>query len=176
MMRWWMASAIAGLAAMAAGTAGAAVPAPRVSIASFEQLAQPLPRPYDEKADKAAADRAVAAAKARAIAGRKLLLIDLGGNWCADCRILAGVMDVPEVRAFVRRHYELVMVDVGQFDRNLHIPARYGITDRLKGVPSLLVVDPRTNRLLNPGRTAALADARHLTPQALADWLAQWAR
>ena len=117
---------------------------------------------------------AVATARARARAGHKLLLIDLGGNWCLDCRILAGTIELPEVRAFVRRHYELVTVDVGRFDKNLNVPARYGITDRLAGVPALLVVDPRTNRLLDAGHVAALADARSMTPQALADWLAQW--
>ena len=69
-----------------------AAPAPHMPITSFEQLAKPLPLPYDEQAD---AKATVVAAKARAKANHKLLLIDLGGNWCLDCRILAGTMDVP---------------------------------------------------------------------------------
>ena len=40
----------------------------------------------------------------------------------------------------------------------------------------MLVVDPRTDRLVNRASIAALADARSMTPQALADWLAQWTR
>ncbi len=161
-------------AALAAGLVAGAVwaaPAPRVSIASFQQLATPLPYPYDEHAD---ADAAVFAAKQQAAAEHKLLLIDLGGNWCPDCRILAGTMALPEVKAFVRAHYVVVTVDVGRFDKNLQIPARYGIQHRLEGVPSVLIVDPTSNRLLDAGHVAALADARHMTPQALADWLAQW--
>jgi hypothetical protein len=162
------------LAALAlASPTVAAVPAPHVRARSFEQLAQPLPLPYDEKADATAA---VARARARARAAHKLLLIDLGGNWCLDCRILAGTIELPEVRAFVRRHYELVTVDVGRFDKNLNVPARYGITKRLAGVPALLVIDPRTGKLLDAGHIAALADARSMTPQSLADWLAQWVR
>jgi hypothetical protein len=43
-------------------------------------------------------------------------------------------------------------------------------------VPSLLIVDPKTDKLLNAGRVSALADARSMTPQALADWLAQWTK
>ena len=152
------------------GTASAA-PAPKVSIADFAQLQTPLPYPYDEKADAAAQ---VKAAAARAKAQRKLLLIELGGNWCPDCRILAGVLELPEVKAFVRAHYEVVTVDVGRLDKNLQIPARYGITERLKGVPALLVVDPVSDRLLNAGRVTALSDARRMSPQALADWLAHW--
>ena len=162
------------LAALAlVSPASAAIPAPHVRAQSFDQLAQPLPLPYDESADAMAA---VDKARARARVGHKLLLIDLGGNWCLDCRILAGTIDLPEVGAFVRRHYELVTVDVGRFDKNLNVPARYGITQRLGGVPALLVVDPRTDRLLDAGHIAALADARGMTPQALADWLAQWVR
>ena len=158
------------LAAGAACCANAAPP-PKVAIASFAELETPLPYPYDEAAD---ANAVVAKAKARARARHKLLLVDLGGNWCGDCRILAATIDRPEVRAFVDRHYEMVTVDVGHFDKNLQIPAHYGITKRLEGVPALLVVNPRTDALLDRGHVSALEDARHMTPQALADWLAQW--
>jgi thiol-disulfide isomerase/thioredoxin len=168
------AAAIAALSlAAAAPQAASAAKAPKVAIGSFAELKTPLPYPYDEKAD---ADAAVAKAKARAKAAHKLLLIDLGGNWCGDCRVLAGTMELPELKPFVAAHYELVTVDVGRMDRNLQVPAAYGITKRLEGVPSLLVVDPRTDKLLDEGHVAALADARHMTPQALADWLAQWTR
>jgi thiol-disulfide isomerase/thioredoxin len=161
------------LAILLSGMAGAtrAAPAPHMSIASFAQLPTPLPYPYDEKADAVAM---VAAAKARAAAEHKLLLIDLGGDWCPDCRILAGTMEQPELKSFVDAHYEVVTVDVGHFNRNLQIPARYGITKRLEGVPSVLIIDPYTDKLLDSGHVAALADARSMTPQALADWLAQW--
>lgn len=150
----------------------AAAPGPRLVERNFDELAKPLPLPYDEKAD---AEAAVKAAIARAKSNKKLLLIDLGGNWCPDCRVLAGTMELPRLKAFLRRHYELVMVDIGRYDRNMRIPSRYGVT-RPEGVPALLVIDPRNNKLLNPGRTSALADARSMTPQALADWLAQWTR
>jgi thiol-disulfide isomerase/thioredoxin len=152
---------------LAAAAQAAPAPAPKVRIGSFAELQTPLPYPYDEAAN---ADAVVAAAKARARRAHKLLLIDLGGNWCADCRILAGTMDLPELKAFVDAHYELVTVDVGHFDKNLQIPAHYGITR------SLLVVDPRTDTLLDRGHISALEDARHMTPQALADWLAEWTR
>lgn len=154
-------------------TSALAAPAPKVHIVELRDLPVPLPYPYDETAN---ADADVAAAKAKAKAGHKLLLIDLGGNWCGDCRVLAGVMDLPEMKAFIAKHYVEVSVDVGRFDRNLQIPAHYGITKRLEGVPSLLIVDPKTDKLLNRSRISALADARSMTPQALADWIAQWTK
>lgn len=157
---------------LVAGSASAAKPAPRVAAASFDQLQKPLPLPYHD----GDASAQVAAARARAKASGKLLLIDLGGNWCLDCRILAGTMELPDLEGFVKKNYEVVTVDVGRFDKNLQVPAAYGITKRLEGVPSLLIVDPKTNKLVNEGKTAALADARSMNPQALADWLAQWPR
>jgi hypothetical protein len=162
-----------GLTALLATSSLAEAPAPRLRTSSFDQLAKPLPLPYSDSAN-ALAD--VDRARKRAVAGRKLLLIDLGGNWCLDCRLLAGTMELPELKGWLQRHYEVVTVDVGRFDKNLAVPARYGIHARLKGVPSLLIVDPRSDTLLNEGRTAALSDARSMNPQGLADYLAQWAR
>ena len=163
----------AALAVSLAAPVGAAT-APRMPITSFEQLAKPLPLPYDEDAN---AHTAVAAARARALKAHKLLLIDFGGNWCLDCRILTGTIDVPALKAFVERHYEVVLVNIGRYDANMDIPASFGETDRLKaGVPALFVVDPRSGKLLDGGHVSALEDARNMTPQGLADWLAKWPR
>ncbi|HUJ03297.1 MAG TPA: thioredoxin family protein [Rhizomicrobium sp.] len=161
------------VAALAAAPAAAHAPAPKVvSIAALDELQTPLPYPYDPGAD---ANADVEAAFAKARTEHKRVLIDLGGNWCGDCRVLAGVMALPEVRRFLDAHYIVVDVDVGRFDRNLQIPARFGITQRLEGVPSILVADP-DGKLIDAGHVSALADARSMTPQALADWLAQWTK
>ncbi len=147
-----------------------AAQAPRLSVSSLSDLTVPE-RPYDETAN---ADAAVTAAFAAAKAAHKRVLIDLGGNWCADCRILAGVMALPEMRRFLEAHYVVVSVDVGRFNRNLQVAARFGITQRLEGVPSVLIADSG-GTLVNRDHIAALADARSMTPQAIADWLAEWA-
>ena len=153
----------------AMATAAVGAHAPSAPISSLAELPTPLPAPYDSSADAA---RQVAAAKARARASGKLLLIDLGGNWCPDCRILAGFMQLPTIAAFIDAHYVVVMVDAGHMDRNLDIPARWGVNS-LVGVPSVLIVD-RHDHLVNAGHTAALDDARSMSPQALTDWLARW--
>ncbi len=158
--------------ALPAAPSIAATQAPHVAATSFDQLAQPLPLPYDQSAN---ADQAIAAAKARALKSHKRLLIDLGGNWCLDCRILAGTIRLPGIDAFVQKHYEVVTVDVGRFDKNGQVAEHYGIKGRLAGVPAVLVVDPKTDRLVDAGHETALSDARHMSPQGLADWLAQWA-
>ncbi len=161
------------LASLVAAPALAAAP-PKVSIASYAQLKTPLPYPYDEAADATAqVDRAAARAKA----GKKLLLIKMGGNWCGDCRILQATMDLPEMKRFLDRHYEMVSIDVGRMDKNLQVPARYGVKDKLEGVPAILIVDPSSGRqLVARSDVAALSDARHMSPQALANWLAKYTR
>lgn len=162
------------LFALAIASTATAAPPPRVSISDYAQLKTPLPYPYDEAAD---ANAQLNKALARAKAGKKLLLVKMGGNWCGDCRILQATMDLPEMKTFLGRHYEMVSIDVGRMDKNLQIPARFGVKDKLEGVPAILIVDPATGRqLVARADVAALADARHMTPQALANWLAKYTR
>jgi thiol-disulfide isomerase/thioredoxin len=149
----------------------AAVPAPKPSIAKLEQLPVVTMQPYDEAAN---ADAQVAAAFARAQKSHKRVLIDLGGNWCGDCIILANFVKLPEMHRFMTAHYEEVSVDVGRFNRNLQIPARFGFTKRLVGLPALLIATP-DGKLVNGDNIFATADARNMTPQALADYLARYA-
>lgn len=164
-----------GLASLAAlflaGAAGAAT-APHVSLQSIADLPVVERNPYDENAD---ADAAVAAAFARARASHKRVLIDLGGNWCGDCVVLANIMQLPQMKPFVAAHFEVVSVDVGRMTKNLQIPSRFGV-DLSGGVPALLIVEPDGRTLVDAGHISALEDARHMTPQGLADWLAQWAK
>ena len=170
-MTFRLAVALFALAAMVAGPrdASAAV-APRLAIASLSDLAVPR-QPYSADAN-AEADVAQGIVQARA--EHKRLLIDLGGNWCADCRILSGVMQLPAMQSFLDAHFVVVLVDVGRFDRNSEIPARFGINDRLEGVPSILIVDP-DGQLLDRGQTAALVGAGGMDPQSIANWFARWA-
>jgi len=158
------------LSLMAALPAQAAT-APKPSIASFQQLPVVTMQPYDEAAN---ADAQVAVAFARAAKSHKRVLIDLGGNWCVDCLVLSNFLRLPEMRRFMEAHYEEVLVDVGRFNRNLQIPARFGITKRLEGVPALLIATP-DGKLVNGDKIFATADAHSMTPQALADYLARYA-
>jgi thiol-disulfide isomerase/thioredoxin len=163
---------VAALALLALPGLAVAAPAPHLSVTTVDALPRPLPLPYDEAADGMAA---VQQGRALARAQHKKLLIDLGGNWCLDCRILAATMALPELHAFLDRHFVIVKVDIGRYDKNGAIATHYGITKRLDGVPAVLVVDPKRDTLVNDGKFFALADARSMSPQALADWLAQWA-
>jgi thiol:disulfide interchange protein len=167
---------LASIAALTLAQPVVAATAPTVtSISILAELPTPLPFPYDENAD---ANKAVDAALAAAKAEHKRAFIDLGGNWCGDCRVLAGLMALPEVKAFVNAHYVVVTVDVGRFNKNLKIPARWGMVQVLKdgGAPTVLVVDPVTDKVVDADHTGALEDARHMDPQSIMNRIAQWAK
>jgi thiol:disulfide interchange protein len=152
------------------GAIAAAAPAPQAGIPTLKALPVVVSKPYNEDAD---ANAAVNAALAEARTSNKRVLIDLGGNWCPDCVVLSNIMRLPNVAPFIAANYEVVEVDVGRINRNLQIPARFGITKRPEGVPSVLIVDA-DGKLLNQGHTEALSDAHNMEPQAIVDWLASW--
>jgi thiol:disulfide interchange protein len=145
--------------------------APKLSITDFKQLPVVLTQPYDEGANAGAA---VTAAFARAQKSHKRVLIDLGANWCVDCIVLANFLKLPEMQRFMAAHYEVVTVDVGRFNRNLQIPARFGVTKKLEGVPALLIVTP-DGKLTNAKDVFATASASEMTPKSVADYLAKYA-
>jgi len=170
-MRAWLGGLLALAALAVPASARAQVAPPLLSARSIQQLPKPLPAPYDAAAD---ARQQIAAAATRARASGKRLLIDFGANWCADCRVLAGVLALPEMRGWMARHFELVTIDIGQFDRNLDIPARFAV--KLSGVPAVFVVDPRSARLINRGSINVIVGATEAgRPQRMANWLAKWA-
>ncbi len=130
--------------------------------------ATPVAHPYDETAD---AHAAVAAAFAAARASGHKVLLDFGGNWCPDCRMLAGVLDMPQVRVWSAQHFETVYIDVGRFTKNKDIAEHYGV--RLTAAPTVLVVTA-DGTVLNRNDVFALADARTMSAQAVVTLLASW--
>lgn len=130
---------------------------------------------YDAARD---ADADVAAALARARANRRMTMIVLGGNWCHDSRALAGHFAQDDFAEMLRSRYEVVYVDVGHRDRNLQIPARYGVAT-LTGTPTVLIISPE-GQLLNRGTAASWRNAasrrRHTIYSAFAQFRAPRSR
>lgn len=131
--------------------ARAAVEAAAVAASDADH---PEASPYDAARD---ADADVSAALARARSDNKLTMIVLGGNWCHDSRALAGHFADTDFAAMLGPRYEVVYVDVGHRDRNLHIPAQYGIS-ALVGTPTVLVVAP-DGTLVNRGTASSWRNA-----------------
>lgn len=91
----------------------------------------PARLPYRKDAD---ALQDFESARSRARSAGKLLMVTFGANWCADCRALHRQLHTEPVRSFVVEHYEIVTVDVGDFDRNLTLASDVGV-DLQMGIP-----------------------------------------
>jgi thioredoxin 1 len=121
--------------------------------------------PYDEKAD-AGADVQHALASAHAD-HRKVLLV-FGANWCADCRALDKAMH-GRSQSLIAARFDVVKIDVGNFDKNLELANRYG-NPIAKGIPAVVVLAP-DNHVLYSTKDGELANARQMGDQGIYDFL-----
>ena len=126
----------------------------------------PGPLPYDIAADP---QRDLTAAMAEARKGGKRVLVVFGANWCPDCRVLDQEFHAGGKTAeLIASRYEVVKVDVGDFDKNLDFAKLYGEPIK-KGIPSVVVVTP-TNEVVYETKAGELADARTMGSDGLYDF------
>ncbi|MGW4896799.1 thioredoxin family protein [Kitasatospora sp. NPDC004240] len=128
------------------------------------------PGSYDPSRD-AAAD--IASALARSATDSRPVLLDFGADWCPDCRTIEKLYHSPDIEAILRAKYRVVSVDVGRFDHNLDVAARY-VDLRRSGIPALVVLGPdgAVRTASNDGR---FSSARTLNAAQLANYLSHWA-
>ena len=116
------------------------------------------------------------AAMKTAAAQNKRVLVDFGGNWCPDCKVLDINLRKPENAALLRDRYVLVHVNVGDkgVTDNFDVAERYGIPLK-KGVPALAVLDGN-GKVLFAHRNGEFESMRKMDPKAVHDFLEQWSR
>lgn len=108
-----------------------------VALASLLSLAWADDRKtYDEAAN---AKEQIQAALKSAKAEHKSALIVFGANWCGDCKMLDLEMHQGELARLVNDRLVVVKVDVGRFDRNKDVAARYGNIIK-NGIPSIVML------------------------------------
>jgi protein disulfide-isomerase len=121
--------------------------------------------PYDESANATAdLQRALAAAQA----SRSDVLVVFGANWCPDCRELDKALNGSS-HALIAGHFQLVKVDVGNFDKNLELANQYG-NPIGKGIPAVVVLSA-DNQILYASKAGELANARRMGDQGIYDFL-----
>lgn len=133
-----------------------------VSMA-FGDGALPLPREQPDQVYPVGVDAKsdIAAALKTAELQNKLVLVHFGGNWCGPCIRLHNVLSNDVLVApIVRKHYVVVKVNVGRFNKNMDIAVRYGLDLRACGVPVLVALG-MDGRLIIPevhGNRAYISD------------------
>ncbi|AAO28893.1 thioredoxin fold domain-containing protein [Xylella fastidiosa subsp. fastidiosa] len=130
--------------------------------------AQALNLPYDEHADAwTQVKKALAAGKRT----HKPTLLVFGANWCTDCRALDKSLRNQKNTALIAKHFEVVKIDVGNFDRNLELSQAYGdpIQD---GIPAVVVVNS-DGKVRYTTKGGELANARKMSDQGIYDFFAK---
>jgi len=120
-----------------------------------EVLKMPLPLPYNgEIYSESDIERFLDSS----INKSKQPIIIFGGNWCPDCRILEGTLQLPTIKKYMIEHYEIMHVDVGRYDKNMNLISYFKIPKE-EGVPRVLVFDTNKN-ILNMESTKEWTTAR----------------
>ena len=115
----------------------------------------------------------IAAALARARRRHTRVLLVFGANWCYDCHVLDLALRHSDLTPLLDANYEVVDVDVGEFNRNLDLAQQYGVP-LAKGVPALAVL-ASDGRLLYSQKDGEFEAARTLGPDDLIRFLTRWA-
>ncbi|GBD55497.1 thioredoxin family protein [Gluconobacter wancherniae] len=165
-MRTFLFAAATGFA-LAAGTlasASAATPAPKLTETSAPPVAEPYP-------DTSLAHTQVQEAFKTAAKTHRRVLLVFGGNWCPDCKMLAGIFALPDAAQWLENQFVIVPVNVGRINTNLDLAQKYGVT--IKAVPTVIIITPEGHALNGDGSTA-LGNARSMSPQAVIDLISEW--
>ncbi len=123
------------------------------------------PDPSQARADLAAALRTAAAS-------HKRILLDFGGNWCADCQVLDIYFHDAANRPILEANFVLVHVNIGYMDKNLDIAARYQVPLQ-KGVPALAVLSDQ-GKLLYSQTNGQFEAMRRMESSSVTGFLVQW--
>ncbi len=112
--------------------------------------------------------------EALASAGKshKRVLLVFGANWCYDCHVLDLAFHRPDLAPVVEKNYEVVHVDVGEYDKNLDLMEKYAVPKK-KGIPGVAVLDS-SGKLLYSQTNGEFEKARSLAPEDLLAFLNKW--
>lgn len=122
--------------------------------------------PYDENAD---ALENISMALKNAKLENKYVLLQMGGNWCPDCRTLGEYFSRSDIKQWLNDRLILVSVDVGEWNRNLDIVEEYG-NPISEGIPALVLLNSNDEVMLAT-LAGELASARSMSKDDLIEWL-----
>lgn len=136
-----------------------------LTAATLAFAATAAPGPYDEAAD---AKAQINTAMAEAAAARVPVLVVFGANWCGDCKVLDMAFKDGVAAPLIAKNFRVVKVDVGRFDRNVDVAARYGVPLK-SGIPAVAVLSAQ-GQVVYATQAGELADARKMGEQGIHDF------
>ena len=125
-----------------------------------DKLDLPLPLPYD---GNEISIEEVNKFLSQSIAENKQPIIIFGANWCPDCRIFSGTIDIPKINEFIETYFNILYIDVKRYEINMNLIKYFDISAE-EGIPRVLVFDFNKN-IINKGSTTEWRTARDRSSQ-----------
>lgn len=124
--------------------------------------------------DVSRANADIEAAQKEAKLSHKRVIVDFGGDWCGDCKVLDINFRKPENEALLKARFVMVHVNVGDkgIETNFDVAERFGIPLK-KGVPALAVLDSE-GKLLFSQKNGEFESMRKMDPQSVNEFLKKW--
>lgn len=136
--------------------------------------AGPARAQYSERqiySDTADAHAELRAALATALREHKRVILDFGGNWCGDCKVLDIYFHKPENEHILDANFVLLHVNIGRYDRNTDLAEKYATLAR--GVPALAILDGH-GRVIYSQRNGEFEAMRRMDPSSVSEFLEKW--
>ena len=113
-----------------------------LTIMSMTAAAQLLPGFYVAgKPKMSAIDKAFKQAQTQ----NKILMVEFGADWCADCVVLDRTLNEGATKNYFQQHFVIASVDVGQFDRNIDVMKSLGV--KTGAIPTAVFFNPDGSRI-----------------------------
>ena len=125
-----------------------------------DKLDLPLPLPYDGNEISV---EEVNKFLSQSIAENKQPIIIFGANWCPDCRIFSGTIDIPKINEFIETYFNILYIDVKRYEINMNLIEYFDIPAE-EGIPRVLVFDFNKN-VINKSSTTEWRTARDRSSQ-----------
>jgi len=143
--------------------------ADNIKLTSQDILMPPLPLPYN---NKNISSRLLDSFIDEAINKNLQPVIIFGGNWCPDCRILDGTLELPTVKKFLNEHYKIMHIDIGRYDKNMELMSHLKIEQK-KGVPRVVIFNFQ-KEILNSSTSSEWTTARDRKQQEIFNYFQKY--
>ena len=137
-----------------------------IQLTEFDTLVSPLPQPFNGQLIR---DAQLKDFVTDTLAQSKQPLVILGANWCPDAQCLEAVIQLPSVTKFIAEHYEIMRVDLGEYDINMDLIECLGIPSQ-EGIPRVFILGPQ-GKPINIETNDKWRSARQSHPQEIFDYL-----
>jgi thioredoxin 1 len=108
-----------------------------IRLNTLDQMPATMPCPYNgTEVSNAQLEKFISAS----VNQEKLPMVILGANWCADAQYLEAIMQLPSVAQFIAKHYEVIRVDLGEYDINMDLIKYLGMPSQ-EGIPRVFILD-----------------------------------